>query len=215
MMGDGIDAGAGTPQLRVRVIGTAPLESVEVRNGLETVATLRPYGERDLGNRVKVVWSGAKVRGRDRLVKWDGGLWVRSASILDATPVNFWNADRPLEKIGTDRLEWKSVTTGGLTGVILTLDSLEGVSIKVRTLQRSVTCALDELGLEPMEWDCGGLRKKIAVVRLPDDQREREFSFSLPLDTLRAGDNPIYIRLAQEDGHMAWTSPVYLVGSAE
>ena len=215
IMGDALDAGAGTPQLHVRVIGTAPIESVEVRNGLKTVVTLRPYGERDLGNRVKVVWSGAKVRGRDRLVRWDGGLYVRGASIVDAVPINFWNANRPLERIGTDRLEWQSVTTGGLGGVILTLDDLEGASLEIETLQRSVACALDELGLEPMEWDCGGLRKKIAVVRLPDDQRAHEFSFSLPLDTLCTGDNPIYIRLAQEDGHMAWTSPVYLVRSAE
>jgi hypothetical protein len=181
-----------------------------VRNGLDTVALLRPYGERELGNRVKVVWSGAKVRGRDRLVRWDGGLRVRGASILDAVPINFWNADRPLERIGADRLAWKSVTTGGLCGVILTLDGLEGVSLEIETLQRSATCALDGLGLEPLEWDCGGLRKKIAVYRLPGGEGEQEFAFSLPLDGLRMGDNPIYIRMAQEDGHMAWTSPVYL-----
>jgi hypothetical protein len=33
----------------------------------------------------------------------------------------------------------------------------------------------------------------------------------LDLETLHKRDNPIYIRVTQEDGHMAWTSPVYLV----
>ena len=42
-----------------------------------------------------------------------------------------------------------------------------------------------------------------------------ESQLTLPLATLRAGDTPIYIRLAQEDGHMAWTSPLYVVRSAE
>ena len=30
---------------------------------------------------------------------------------------------------------------------------------------------------------------------------------------LHSGDNPILIRVVQEDGHMAWSSPVYLVRS--
>jgi hypothetical protein len=29
---------------------------------------------------------------------------------------------------------------------------------------------------------------------------------------LRAGaDNPLYVRLTQEDGHQAWSSPIYLI----
>ena len=66
------------------------------------------------------------------------------------------------------------------------------------------------MGLDPRVWECGGLGKKIEVYRLPDRQRPREYSFTLPLTDLREGDNPIYIRMTQEDGHMAWTSPVYL-----
>ena len=34
------------------------------------------------------------------------------------------------------------------------------------------------------------------------------------LDKLHTGDNPIYVRMIQEDGHLAWTSPVYLVRHA-
>jgi len=33
----------------------------------------------------------------------------------------------------------------------------------------------------------------------------------LPLAELGAGDNPIYVKLVQEDGHMAWSSPIYVV----
>ena len=51
----------------------------------------------------------------------------------------------------------------------------------------------------------------IEVYRLPEQQSLCEFSFNLPLPVLHEGDNPIYIRLAQRDGHMAWTSPIYLI----
>jgi hypothetical protein len=211
MMGDVIEGGAGAARLHVRVVGTAPVESVDVRNGLETIQTYRPYGAADLGRRVKVAWSGAEVRGRDRKTRWDGGLRLQSNTILKAAPINFWNAHQPLEKIGDSQLAWKSVTTGGVSGVILALEKPGAGLLEVDTLQKRVECEIASLGLEPKVWDCGGLRKKIQAYRLPDQGRSCEFSFSLPLSGLHAGDNPIYIRMTQEDGHMAWTSPIYLV----
>jgi len=97
IMGDVIHPGAGTPRLHVRLVGTAPIESAEVRSGLETIHTFRPYGPDDLGSRVKIVWSGAEVRGRDRMVAWDGGLRLRGNAVLSATPSIF----------GTPTSRWK------------------------------------------------------------------------------------------------------------
>jgi hypothetical protein len=213
-MGDVIHADTGAPRLDVSVIGTAPIESVEVRNGLERVKTIRPYGERDLGNRVKIVWSGAEVRGRDRMVAWDGCLRVEGNTILDSTPINFWLANQPLEAVAKNHLAWQSVTTGGVAGVIVTLDKPDAGLIRIETLQRNVECAINTIGLQPRVWQCGGLQKVIEVYRLPDQPSSCEFSFSLPLTGLHEGDNPIYVRIVQEDGHMAWTSPVYLVRHA-
>jgi hypothetical protein len=208
IMGDVLEAGAVAPSLQVRVVGTAPLESVEVRNGLQVVETLRPYDRQEPGRRVKIIWSGAQVRGRDRLARWDGGL---RNEILEATPINFWNANQPLQRIGGQQIAWRSITTGGVMGVILTLQQPGVGTLKIDTLQQQIACEIGELALEPAVWDCGGLRKEIQVYRLPDRPGPRQFSFSLPLSELHEGDNPIYIRVTQEDGHMAWTSPVYLV----
>ena len=211
IMGDVIDAGAGTPRLHVRAAGTGPIESVEVRNGLETMRVLRPYRGADLGRRIKIVWSGAEVPGRARSVEWDGGLCVKGNTIVSVKPINFWNANQPLERIGRNQLAWKSVTTGGLAGMILTLARVNAGTLEMATAQRRVRCAIKTVGLRPRTWHCGGLRKKLEVYRLPDRQRSHEFSFSSPLNKLHEGDNPIYVRIQQEDGHMAWTSPVYLV----
>ena len=213
IMGDVVDVSGsdtGAPRLRVRAVGTAPIESVEVRNGLQVVKTLRSYGRDDVGNRVKIVWSGAEVRGRDRMVSWGGGLRVRGNVILNATPINFWNANQPLERVGRHQLTWKSNTTGGMSGVILTLEKPHAGLLEIETPERRVECEIGSVGLEPTVWECGGLRKKIEAYRLPSQQPSREFSFTLPLTELHEGDNPIYIRMTQEDGHMAWTSPIYL-----
>jgi hypothetical protein len=216
IMGDVIDMGGGDtgmPRLRVRVVGTASIESVQVRNGPQVVQTLRPYGRDDLGGRVKIVWGGAEVRGRDRMVSWEGGLRVRGNAILSAAPVNFWNPNQPLEKVGGQQLTWKSHTTGGVSGVILTLEEPCAGSLEIETRQRRVECQIGSVDLDPQVWACGSLGKRIEIYRLPDREPSREFSSTLPLTGLREGDNAIYVRMTQEDGHMAWTSPVYLCGA--
>ena len=210
IMGDVVEAGTRAPHLQVRYVGTAPIESATVRNGLRDLATLRPYGEGALGNRIKLVWTGAEVRGRARMATWDGSLRVRGNRILDVTPINFWNANHQPERKGTDKVGWRSVTTGGVTGVILNLKERDGGSIEIETAQGNASWDISSIGLEPMISEYGGLGKKLEVYRLAEQGETTEFSFTLPLDALHDGDNPIYVRLVQEDGHMAWSSPIYV-----
>jgi len=209
-MGDEIDAGGGGLTLAGEVTGAAPIEYVEVRVGPDVVETLRPYGRDDLGRRIKVVWSGAEVRGRDRRTAWDGGLRLISNTIAAVEPINFLRADRPLERIGRNRLTWRSATTGGVAGVIITLARPSAGRVEIDTVQRRVRCLIKSIGLRPRIWDCGGLAKQLAVYRLPDDGGRRRFRFAVPLDSLPAGEHAVYVRIVQEDGHMAWTSPVYV-----
>ena len=70
---------------------------------------------------------------------------------------------------------------------------------------------MKELGLAPKIWEMGELEKYIRVERLPDEENPTEFSFRVPINNLKTGDNPIFIRMTQEDGQKAWSSPVYLV----
>jgi hypothetical protein len=97
-----------------------------------------------------------------------------------------------------------------VSGVILTLKEPLAGMLEIKTEQRRVDCEVGSVGLDPKVWECGGLEKKIEVHRLPNRRGPREYSCTLPLAALHDGDNPIYIRMMQEDGHMAWTSPVYL-----
>jgi len=153
------------------------------------------------------------------MVAWDGSLSVTGNTILEAEPIQFWHADQPLGR-SANQLSWKSVTTGGLAGVILTLENEGTGTLRLNTLQGQAECQISTIGLEPKVWHFGGLRKTIEVYRLPDvrrasgaarrDEQPDECAFEVPLTHLNEGDNPIYVRVMQEDGHMAWTSPVYL-----
>ncbi len=229
MMGDVVelsqDDGSSHPVLRFNAVGTGAIQQVEVRNGLDTLTTLRPYGEDDLGRRVKITWSGAEVRGRARMTRWDGALCVRGNAIEHIEPINFWNPDRQPERTGEAAVRWRSTTTGGTCGLILTLADRNAGAVELNTAQREVTSEVASIGLRPTTWECGGLRKQIQMLRLPDNDirpdtdgtnlnrvRPRcSLAFELPLPDLQPGDNPIYLKLTQEDGHTAWTSPVYVL----
>ncbi|MBN1400651.1 MAG: DUF3604 domain-containing protein [Anaerolineae bacterium] len=200
----------GQAHLHVRVVGSAPIESIEVRQGLGTVATRIPYADGSLGRRIKIVWCGAEVRGRARQVSWDGGLTIEGNRIVEVEPINFWNPLRPVSCTDAQGLTWRSITTGGLAGVILTLEEAQAGTLTIRTAQGAVTCSIEALGPAPMEWAFGGLAKQIAIQRLPDVNPWREYALSLALTQWHTGDNPIYLRIAQEDGHLAWTSPIYV-----
>jgi len=206
-----VAAGAAPLRLRVEVAGTAPIERVEVRNGLRTLRTLHPYAASDLGSRVKVLWSGAEVRGRGRMAVWDGELTVRGTSLRGLLPVNFWNPLEPPHIRGKSRVTWRSTTTGGHAGLILTLGRPRSATMEVRTAQRSIRCDPGAMGIGPRSWPCGGLDKLISIRRLADPPPPSIFSFEVPLRGLQPGDNPIWVRVDQEDGHVAWSSPIYVV----
>ncbi len=95
----------------------------------------------------------------------------------------------------------------------MSLEKRSGGKIVIETAQLETAIDINKIGLEPKVWECEGVDKRLQVYRLPDRQVSNEFSFSLPLQDLKQGDNPIYIRMAQEDGHLAWSSPVYIVGN--
>jgi len=210
IMGDVLDAAGSAVTLELDVTGTAAIERVDVRNGMDLVDVLRPYGTESLGRRVKVTWSGAEVRGRGRMTTWDGCLRLAGTRLEALQPVNLWNPDQPLEPVGDRHVRWRSATTGGAAGMILTLAAADAGRLEVRTAQGTARCALRSLGLQGRTWQFGGLARQVSVVRLPDEPSGARFRTRLAVPLRTKGDNAIYVRILQEDGHVTWTSPVYV-----
>ena len=70
--------------------------------------------------------------------------------------------------------------------------------------------AVDDIGLEDIVLDGGGLERMVKFYRLPDAPDVTRITHSLEVPLLDAGDTPIFVRVTQVDGHKAWSSPVYL-----
>ncbi|MBC8290630.1 MAG: hypothetical protein H8E37_09975, partial [Planctomycetes bacterium] len=149
-------------------------------------------------------------------VTWDGGLVVKRHRIVSFQPFNFWNPEKRCEQISDRELKWQSLTTGGTAGVILNLEK-PGGTIDVTTTQASLTVRGDEPGTRGEPVPLGGVGKQLQGYQLPPEGGSCELSseFQPMKQMLNKGDNPIYVCVVQEDGHMAWSSPIYLVRQVE
>ncbi len=212
MMGDILRSDAAEAELHVDILAAAPIERVDIFNGLEHLETVRPYGPDELGNRIRVVWEGAEYRGRFRQVIWDGAATLSDNRILDARPINFFNRDKTLDRIGDTGLEWKALTTGNIGGFDLWVEDPFGGTCKIETPLVSCGVPLEEIGYEDEVFDRSGvLPRYLKLFRLPAQNPYRAMRFSRRIALRETGDNPLFIRLTQEDGTLAWTSPIYLI----
>ena len=85
-------------RISAEVIGTAPIERVDVLHGTRVAQTVRPFAAADLGRRVRVLWQGAEYRGRGRETMWQGKLTLTGNRIRRFAPVNFLNPERKVKE---------------------------------------------------------------------------------------------------------------------
>jgi hypothetical protein len=210
MMGDIVQTTAGEAHLQVELIASAPIQKVELRNGLEVLETLRPYTPAELGKRIRVVWSGAEYRGRGRETIWDGQASVRDNTMTAISAINFYNLDKTLQQTSPGSLTWQALTTGGWGGFDCWLADGQAGVLSVDTPLLQFTLPIAEIGLRETCYDAGGLARQIRVSRLPDTNPHLRMRFERTIPLRPIGDNPLYICVTQEDGHLAWSSPIYI-----
>ncbi len=209
-MGDIVRLPEGEVTLRVDLHGSAPIERLDIFNGLEHLETVRPYAAEDLGNRIRVVWEGAEYRGRFRQVIWDGSAEISENRIVEARPINFFNLDKTLDRIGETRLEWRALTTGNFGGFDVWVEDAYAGTLALDTRLVKAGVPLEEIGLEDETFDAGALGRRVRIFRLPADNPHRRMSVERRISLRPSGDNPIYVRVTQEDGHQIWSSPIYV-----
>lgn len=210
VMGDIVQLPSGNATLRVKAIGSAPIERIDIFNNLEHVATHRPYGEGDLGNRIRVVWEGAEYRGRFREVIWDGEAKVSGNTIDRKSAINFFNPDKALDLHDNNRVTWKALTTGNYGGFDAWLAEGSAGEIEITTPVVSETVRIADIGFDDIRYDAGKLGRALRIFRLPDDNPHFEMALEQEVTLKDEGDNALYVRVTQEDGNQAWSSPIYI-----
>jgi hypothetical protein len=209
IMGDIARVADDEVNLDIELVGSAPIERLDIYDGLDLIETVRPYTAVDLGRRVRLVYEGAEYRGRARTTTWDGSLAIEGARIERTAMINNWNLDRGIQSQDAASVTWKAVTTGNYGGIDLWLDGTAG-RLSFQTKPVSGEVSIDDLGVEPREFAAGGLERAVELQRLPELMTEHRMALRRRIKVRPSGDTRLYVRVQQEDGHRLWSSPIYL-----
>lgn len=211
-MGDIVRTTDDTLDLAVEVIGSAPIERVTVFKGAEPIAVHRPHGAAELGRRIRVIWEGAEYRGRSREVFWRGTCRLAGNRFERAQAFNLFNQDKPL-LLAADgsSVNFDNVTTGNFAGFDLWLQDADAGELTFTSGVVEARVRIAEIGFEDTVFAAGGLGKGLRLFRLPDEGKSHKLAFIQEVELTSGRDNPLYVRVTQEDGHQAWSSPIYLI----
>ena len=205
---------AGAVRIAGRVAGTGPIERVDVFRGLDIIRTVSPYTPASFegSTRYRIAWAGSRVRGRDRLTSWDGSLELSEGRITAAEPFAMENPEKGIAKRADRRIDWISNTTGDDDGVDVTVEAPAGAVLRFRTPVIDLDVPLSDLASgATLTFPAGGVDLRAFMRRLPVRDHARELAIEHTDATPPGGACAAYwIRVTQEDGAQAWTSPVYL-----
>ena len=210
MMGDILKSDAKEVTFNIDVHASAPIERIEIRNRLTTLETFRPFEEKSLGRRIRVIWEGSEYRGRGRQTVWDGGCTLAGNSFEKVQTINFWNLDKKLEQTAPGELKWGGLTTGGFAGFDAWLTDPRAGTLKIDTALVKTEIKVADIGLQDLVFANGGIKRQLRVFRMPDENGHRRVKLERRIKLDDKTDNALYVCVTQEDGHLIWSSPIYV-----
>ncbi len=211
MMGDILGSSDRQVDFKFECHTSAPIERIEIRNGLTTLETYRPYHEDSLGNRIRIIWEGSEYRGRGRETNWDGSATLTDNTFISFDPINRYNLDKKFAQIAENRIEWEALTTGGFGGVDAMLEFTDQGVLTINTELVKIAIPINRIGMDDLVFDAGGINRRIRVFRMPDNNPHREAEIRHRIDINTGQDNALYVCITQEDGHLIWSSPIYII----
>ncbi len=210
-MGDLVATPAREARLTVDALCPAPIERVDLLNGSDLLETVKPFPPAPGSRRIRVLWEGADRRGRGRETTWDGYAAVEGNRFDEVHPINFWNPLRSLVRETPQRVTWHATTTGGFSGFDALLATPLGGALTIHTPLLHPHLNVSEIGYDDQVFEAGGLARRMRLFRLPEHNPTRHLHLERTIP-LRVGvDNPLYVRVTMEDGHRAWSSPIYFI----
>jgi len=210
MMGDILRSAEEEVIFDADIASSSPIERVDIRNGLDTLETFRPFSDAELGRRIRVIWEGSEYRGRGRQTIWDGEAQLAGNRFERTAAINYYNLDKIFEPVGNEGLRWTALTTGGFGGFDAWLEDPHAGTLKIDTPLVQCELRIADIGREDQVFDAGGIQRRIRVFRMPDENPHAHFTLERRIRLRDDGDNALYVRIVQEDGHIIWSSPIYV-----
>lgn len=211
MMGDFIKNPID-PIFRVSYVGTSILDRIEIYNKSKLIRTFFPHIKSNKTKNIKIVWSGSKTKGRNRNFSWLGNLKLEDNNILKIEKINFFRSD-DFVNYSSNSLNWRGNTTGGLQGIIMKVQSNSGkLKLKVNN-SKDFELVVAKITQNPIKYKMGGLDAQLEIYQVDENNKGIPIQYNFEFQefkNLTKGENAIFAKIIQRDGHLAWSSPIFL-----
>jgi hypothetical protein len=212
VMGSSFVASGDRVQVRASVIGVGPIETLQLFRGRELIHEVRPaaFDDCDGSRRIRLEWGGARIRGRGRRATWDGVVEIEGANIERAQVFAFDSPNDGIQAQTETTIELRSRTTGDLDGLDVWLDQAQRGRVVFRSGVGELAADLAALDAIGHSVSFGGLDLRASVCRYPESPSERVVELKHEVELIAGNTTPLFVKAIQVDGHIAWSSPIYL-----
>jgi hypothetical protein len=210
LMGDAW-VGGPTPSIRVQAAGTKPLASIDIMRNHDLAYSHSLFEAKHFRrDRVRLEWGGARLKGRGRHTDWSGQATIVGGTIGRATAYAFDHPKQGIASVDGQRIGWTSTTSGDHDGVILDLENAgPGTTIHFQTALIDEKFTLEQLQEGPIRRECGGVGQYALFGLHPVVPGPLAIDFTWQDPEPQPGRNAYWVRVVQEDGETAWSSPLY------
>lgn len=208
------------PEIEIECLGTAPIEKIQIYNWGELILEKnfsRFFSNKGPIKRIKIIWGGVRVRTRSKSANWNGMLTVQNGRIIEVREIAFDRVDQGIKQKTDKFVEWTSTTSGDFDGIEVEIESGEGGSIGFYSPQLKFRQDIGKISNRPIIYDAGGENLKVEVVSgsrkftgIPEIINSCKRSLKFHDLEVKRGGNAYWVKIIQEDGNMAWSSPIFL-----
>jgi hypothetical protein len=198
------------PTIHVEVNGTAPLDEICLYDGNREVYAVHPNPRQRDNSRLRVIWTGAEGRDRNRYTRWDGNLKLSKGRFVSVQPLNMYTPKEKAYLKGATEIRWRSITAGHQVGILVEVDSPDEAVIAFESGPASFEFTLETVRREDLFVDAGGEQRSVMVSTQHSKGDKKEVLFDFDTAHLPSGAHAYWVRVIQSDFHRAWTSPVYV-----
>jgi len=208
-MGDEYATGR-PPTLSVEAVGTVPLDTIEIIRGSEVIYTYPPLDVASaVPSRLKIVWSGASGKGRGRQTVWDGELSIDKGRIVAESDYASNLSWQGITDRNEKSVKWRSTTSGDYKGIIVDLDVPEDAVMTLSAGPVTLSFAMKEI--QPVKIiEAGGIEQRVVISRVPQGEPSSNATFKYTDNAVQKGLNAYWVKVTQNDGGMAWSSPIFI-----
>ena len=143
-------------------------------------------------------------------MSWSGEIKTNDNAILGKIhKINFFNSDNSVIK-SSNGLKWEGETTGGVQALLFALKDDQG-SLEMVVNNKAINILVKEITQIPTTLKMKGMSSRVEIYRVSRDNKPNTQNFTCEIKGMKKEDNPVFVKVIQRDGHIAWSSPIYFV----